>query len=69
MEGSIEASFGPSRHSQVRCDGRVRIVDIGGQMALCHKLQQLYVIVDYEDGKAVDRREEWRDVPIVAPGA
>lgn len=58
--------MGPSVCSQTECGGQVRWVPLSMLQGHRRRLQQLWIITDYEDGKPVRRRREWRDVPEVS---
>lgn len=47
-----------------RCLGAVRWVPLSMLQAHRRKLQQLYEIICYENGKPVSHETEWRDVPL-----
>lgn len=61
--GSFSASFGPAKYSQEHCAGQVRWVPLSMLQGHRKRLQQLFLVTDYEGGKPVAQRREWRDVP------
>lgn len=53
------------KYELVTCAGEVRFVP-SADVGPIHKLQQRFEVVEYEDGKIVACRQEWRDVPILS---
>jgi hypothetical protein len=49
------------------CAGEVRFVP-SNDVGPIHKLQQRFEIVEYENGKIIGCRQEWRDVPTLSIG-
>lgn len=47
-----------------RCIGQVRWVPLSAMQAGHRKLQQLWEITSYKDGKPWSLDHEWRDVPF-----
>ena len=53
------------KNELVTCAGEVRYLVINEPGRLGHLLQQRFEIVEYEEGKIIGCRQEWRDVPVV----